>query len=108
MSGTATWDHDGDSDTDLISVPKASLPATTTLIIIDDDEAPGAPRNLAVAPTADAADDAFNYTATWLPPARLGKVDGTARPVTDVTYQYRVERSSVIGDAAWVTGTDSR
>ena len=100
VSGTATWDHDGDEQTAVISVPKASLPATTTLIIIDDDEASGAPRNLAVAPTAEAS-DAFNYTATWVAPARPGQTDGTAILATAITYEVRVERSSVIGDAAW-------
>ncbi len=82
-----------------------SQPADVSLVILDDDDAPSAVRNLEAAPTADAADDDFLYTVTWEAPSNPGTVNGVETDPTTLTYEYRVERSSVIGDATWTTAT---
>ncbi len=82
-----------------------SQPDDVILVILDDDDAPSAVRNPEVAPTADAADDEYAYELTWDAPSNPGTVNGTAVVPTTLTYEYRVERSSVIGDATWASAT---
>ncbi len=93
ITGTATL-PDGSP------VSSANQPGDVILAVEDDDENPSSPRNLAVTVEGTAADPpTISTTATWDAPANLGVADGTDR--TEVTYQYRFERSSVIGDAGW-------
>ncbi len=82
-----------------------SQPADVSLVILDDDDSPSAVRNLEAAPTEATTDEEYVYTVTWDAPSNPGTTNGTAVDATTLTYQYRVERSSVIGDAGWETAT---
>ncbi len=103
VTGTATLPDGSDAGTEPDPVPAASAPDDVVLAVIDDDENPTAPRNLAT--VADGT-TASTYNATWDPPANLGKTDRAANAATALTYRYRFERSEVrITDAPWANGT---
>jgi len=103
VSGAATVpDTDADTDTDPDALADDNQPADVSLVILDDDDAAGPPEDLEVArSTTTTTDDTPTYTVTWEAPSNPGTTNGAAVDAATLIYQYRFERSEVIGDAAW-------
>ncbi len=79
-----------------------SQPNAVSLIILDDDAAPGAPQNIDASVDDAAADADATVTVEWDAPSSLGEVNGTA---PTAAYEYRFEEASVIGRESWTAVT---
>ena len=120
VSGTATVpdadatdDETNDPDTPedettTDPVPEGSRPADVSVVILDDDDAPSSVQDVAAARSTTTDSDATpTYTVTWKAPSNAGTVNGVATEASALTYQYRFERTEVIGDAAWSAETSA-